>query len=133
MKKKWFVLAGCILFLCGCSVQKDDMKKIRDIEYTVVDEQKLPEELRIHINEVKEEPFEITYGDEGYLYIAKGYGRKETSGYSIEVEECFETANVICVKMNLLGPPKDEEIISQETFPYIVLKTEYSNKSIVFE
>lgn len=127
------ILLMCLLLTCGCSVQKDDMEKLRDIEFTVVDEAKLPIELKQYIDEMKKEVFEITYGDEGYLYIAKGYGTKETSGYSIEVEECFETTNVICVRTNLLGPPKDEEIHEEETFPYIVIKIEYSDKSVVFE
>lgn len=131
--KKILICVGCLLFVCGCSVQKDDMKKIRDIEFTVVDEVKLPIELKQYIDEVKKERFEITYGDDGYLYIAKGYGTKETSGYSIEVEECFETSNVICVRTNLLGPPEEEEIHEEETFPYIVIKIEYSDKSVVFE
>lgn len=127
------ILLMCLLLTCGCSVQKDDMEKLRDIEFTVVDEAKLPIELKQYIDEMKKEVFEITYGDEGYLYIAKGYGTKEASGYSIEVEECFETTNVICVRTNLLGPPKDEEIHEEETFPYIVIKIEYSDKSVVFE
>jgi hypothetical protein len=126
-------MAGCVLFLCGCSVQKNDMKKLRDIEFTVIDEQKLPIELKEYIEEAKAEPFEITYGDEGYLYIAKGYGKKDTSGYSIEVEECFETSNILYLKTKLLGPPKTEKIVEEDTFPYIVLKTEYSDKSVVFE
>ena len=133
MKWKWMLIAGCAFFLCACSVQKNDMEKLRDIEFTVIDEQKLPVELKDYIDEAKAEPFEITYGDEGYLYVVKGYGKKDTSGYSIEVEECFETSNVICVRTNLLGPQKDEEIKKQETFPYIVLKIEYSDKSVVYE
>lgn len=133
MKVRWMIVLGCVFLLYGCSVQKEDMKKIKDIEYTVLDEQKIPEELSLHIMEVKKEPFEIAYGDEGYLYIAKGYGKKEVSGYSIEVEECFETENMICVKTNLMGPSKEEEAFEQETYPYIVIKTEYSEKSVVFQ
>lgn len=131
--KKVLVLLGCLFLMCGCSIQKDDMEKLRDIEFTVLDEAKLPVELKEYIDEAKMDPFEITYGDEGYLYIVRGYGVKETSGYSIEVKECFETSNVICVRTNLLGPPKDEEIHEEETFPYVVLKIEYSDKSVVFE
>lgn len=131
--KRVLICVGLLVLLCGCSVQKDDMEKIRDIEFTVIDEAKLPIELKQYLDEAKTEPFEITYGDEGYLYIARGYGTKETSGYSIEVKECFETSNVICIRTNLLGPPKDEEIQEQETFPYIVVKIEYSDKSVVFE
>ena len=130
--KKFLFLIGSVMLLCGCSVQKDDMAKLRDIEFTVIDEAKLPEELKQYIDEAKHNPFEITYGDEGYLYIAKGYGTKENSGYSIEVEECFETSNVICVRTNLLGPQKNEGL-EEETFPYIVLKIEYNDKSVVFE
>ena len=131
--RRIMVLMGCLFLICGCSVQKDDMEKLRDIDFTVIDEEKLPVELKEYIDEAKREPFEITYGDEGYLYLAKGYGTKETSGYSIEVEECYETSNVICVRTNLLGPPKGEEIHDEETFPYVVLKTEYCDKSVVFE
>lgn len=133
MKARWWIIVGCVFLLCGCSVQKDSMEKIRDVEFTVMDEQKIPKELAMHIAEVKKEPFEIAYGDEGYLYIAKGYGEKELSGYSIEVEQCFETENVICVETNLLGPQKGEDVLEEETCPYIVIKTEYSEKSIVFQ
>ena len=133
MKAKGLFVLGCVLLLCGCSVQKNDMTKIRDVEFTVVDEQKLPEELALHIAEVKKEPFEIAYGDEGYLYVAKGYGKKEVSGYSIEVEACYETENLICIKNTLLGPPKGEEIQEEETYPYIVIKMEYSEKDVVFQ
>lgn len=131
--KKVAVILVFMFLLCGCSVQKDDMKKLREIEFTVVDEMKIPVELKQYIEEEKEEPFEIVYGDEGYLYLAKGYGTKETSGYSIEVKECFETSNIIYMETNLLGPRKKEEIQEEESFPYIVLKIEYSDKSVVFE
>ena len=131
--KKIAVMLAFVYLLCGCSVQKDDMEKLRDIEFTVVDEMKIPVELKQYIEDEKEEPFEIVYGDEGYLYLAKGYGTKETSGYSIEVKECFETSNIIYMETNLLGPQKKEEIQEEESFPYIVLKIEYSDKSVVFE
>ena len=133
MKIKWLIIAGSIFMISGCSVQKNDMEKIRDVEFTVMDEQKIPKELKMHIKEVKNEPFEIAYGDEGYLYIAKGYGEKEVSGYSIEVEQCFETEDLICVETNLLGPPKGEDVLEEKTYPYVVIKTEYSEKSIVFQ
>lgn len=133
MKIKCFLIGVFIFTLCGCSIQKDDIEKLRDVEFTVVDPHKIPEELLQHIEGVKAEPFEITYGDEGYLYIAKGYGEKDTSGYSIEVDECYETTNTICMKSSLLGPQKEEDMVEQPTFPYIVIKTEYSEKCVVFQ
>ena len=134
MKKYYLILSLCLLYLlCGCSVQTDSEEKIRDIDFTVVDKQEIPEELEEFIEEQGEEDFEITFGDEGYLYIAKGYGRQESTGYSIEVEECYETSAFIHVRTSLLGPPKGEEILEKETFPYIVIKIEYNEKNVTFE
>ena len=99
-----------MLFLCACSVQKEDKEKLRDIDFTVVDSYDAPEELQKKIDEKKEKTFEISYADNGYLYIARGYGSQDTSGYSVEVKECFEAKDGIYLKTNLLGPPKTEEI-----------------------
>ena len=134
MKRRHLVSVICLLcLLCGCSVKTDDEEKIRDIDFTVVDKQEIPKELEEFIKEQGEEAFEITFGDEGYLYIVKGYGRQESTGYSIEVEECYETSELIHVKTSLLGPPKGEDILEKETFPYIVIKIEYSEKNVTFE
>lgn len=121
------------LFLTACSAGKDDMKKLREVEFTVMNPDEVPEELRTLIEEKKGETFRLTYSDGGYLYMARGYGEKETSGYSVEVTECYETEDVVMVKTNLLGPPKDEEIIEESTYPYVVVKTEYIEKNVVFE
>ncbi len=121
------------LFLTACSAGKDDMKKLREVEYTIVNPEEVPEELRTRIEEKKEETFRLTYSDDGYLYMARGYGKRETSGYSVEVTECYETEDVVMVKTNLLGPPKDEEIVEKSTYPYVVAKTEYIEKNVVFE
>lgn len=93
----------------------------------------VPEELASQIDKAGANPFKITFGDKGYLYIARGYGTKDTSGYSVEVPECFETANAIYMKTNLLGPAKDEEILKKQTCPYVVIKIEYSDKNVVFD
>ena len=45
MKRSWICFV-CLFLLCGCSIQKDDMEKLRDIDFTVIDEAKLPEELK---------------------------------------------------------------------------------------
>ncbi|MCI9168404.1 MAG: protease complex subunit PrcB family protein [Dorea sp.] len=135
MKKTalYILLTGCMLFLCACSVQKEDKEKLRDIDFTVVDSYDAPEELQKKIDEKKEKTFEISYADNGYLYIARGYGSQDTSGYSVEVKECFEAKDGIYLKTNLLGPPKTEEIIEGKTYPYVIVKMEYSDKNVVFD
>ena len=132
-----FILAILCITLCvsvlGCSAEKLSTEKIRDIEFTVVDEENIPEELEEMIDEKEELPFKLTYADNGDLYIAVGYGEQPTSGYSIEVKELYETKNAIYIHTNLIGPTKDEMILERETYPYIVVKLEYIDKNVVFE
>lgn len=121
----------CVQGFVGCSIQKADISKQGDIEYTVVALQDVPEEMGII--EQNEKPFEITYEDQGYLYVAKGYGEQETSGYSIVVESCYESENTIFIKTKLIGPEKSEKIVSKPTYPYLVLKMENREKEVVFQ
>ncbi len=128
----YICLAGCMFLLCACSVQKENTKKLRDIDFTVVDPVDAPKELMEDIDDKKERNFKITYADNGYLYIARGYGSRETSGYSVTVESCYESENSICMKTDLSGPPAGEEAAEKTTYPYVIIKTEYSDKNVVF-
>lgn len=126
----------CVILLSlmtGCSAEKLRTEKLRDIEFTVVDEENIPEELEEMIEEKEEKPFKLTYADNGALYIAVGYGKQPTSGYSIEVQELYETENAIYIHTNLIGPAKDEKIVEQKTYPYLVVKLEFIDKNVVFE
>ncbi len=128
------VLCACLLVLCqGCSVKKTNTEKLRDVEVTVLEEEKIPEELMVQIEEKKSNSFKITYADKDALYIARGYGEQKTSGYSIEVKECYETKNAIYIHTNLIGPSKEEKIVEAETFPYVAVKMEFIDKNVVFE
>ena len=128
------ILSLCILIsLCACSAKELATEKIQDIDFTVTEEKNIPEELLTMIEEKGASPFKLTYADNGALYIAEGYGEQPTSGYSIEVKECFETKNAIYVHTNLIGPSKDEKIVETKTYPYIVIKLEFIDKNVVFQ
>lgn len=134
--KKYILAILCMSILClfaGCSTEKISTEKLRDIEFTVVPNKDIPEELTEMIDEKDEEPFKLTYADDGALYIAVGYGKQPTSGYSIKVTEAYETENAIYIHTNLIGPAKDEKILERATYPYIVVKTEFIDKNVVFE
>ena len=134
MKKTYLLLLPiCILILTACSVRKADDKKLRDVEFTVLDKDDVPEEFMAKIEEAKEGQVKLSYADRGYLYIARGYGQKDTSGYSVEVRRCYETENEIHVETGLLGPGKEEKILKKKTCPYVVIKTEYTDKQIEFD
>ncbi|WP_238726421.1 protease complex subunit PrcB family protein [Diplocloster modestus] len=128
----------CILLavaglLTGCSVENTDPVKLKDLEFTVVENAEVPEELLTIIEEKKAANFKLTYEDGGYLYIVAGYGEQNTGGYSIAVNELFLTSNAIYIDTNLIGPSKDEKITEAASYPYIVIKTEYLDKSVVFQ
>lgn len=131
-KRLLALCTGALLFLSACSINTIKEEKIKDLEYTVVSPDEVPEELMIQIEEEKEEPMKITFSDKGYLYIVHSYGTQETSGYSIEVKELYETENAICIETELLGPRKTEEIVETETYPFVVVKIEENEKYVVF-
>lgn len=124
----------CIMsFLPACSVRKLKTEKLHDLDFTVVREEEIPEELEEMIETHKEQVFKLTYADQGMLYIAEGYGKQLTSGYSIEVKECFESQNAIYFHTNLIGPAKGEKIVKTPTYPYIIIKMEMVDKNVVFQ
>lgn len=134
--RKLFTIILCVTIsslLVACSVEKTSTTKIRDIEFTVTEAKNVPEELMRMIEEKQGLPFKLTYADKGELYIAEGYGEKSTSGYSVEVKECFETKNAIYLHTNLQGPTKDEKIVEAKTYPHVVIKMEFIDKNVVFQ
>ena len=134
--KKWGVLLIFLLTAAcfsGCKVEEGDTKKISDLSFIVVKDEEIPERLRELIQESREKPFKLTYSDDNYLYLVMGYGEQATSGYSVQVKECYLTSNAIVFKTNLLGPSKTENIVETKTYPYIVVKTEYREEMVVFQ
>lgn len=127
------VIVLMLLSAAGCSIRKEDTKKIQDVEFTVMVPEDVPEELKSEIEKVQDTPFRLTYADQGYLYMARGYGEKESNGYSVEVNECYETSDSIQIQTTLLGPEKGEKIKEIKTYPYVVMKTEYRDKDVIFE
>ncbi len=126
------LLAASVL-LAGCTYLSDEKIKLRDLDFTVLSEEKIPEELKGIIEEKKSVPFQITYTDNQNLYICIGYGEQETGGYSIAVEELYLTDSNICVNTSLLGPEASEKGNKIPSYPYIILKTEYLEETVIFE
>ena len=125
----WVFIVRC---LGGCSADTADEGKVRDLEFTVVGDGEIPEELRNTIEQKKTSPFKLTYSDDQGLYIVTGYGEQESGGYSIVVEELYLTENAIYVKTCLMGPGADVPDDGVKSYPYIVIKTEYLDYAVVF-
>lgn len=109
------------------------MEKLKDLEFTVVEEEDVPKELIDIITQKKQDPFKVSYSDGEYLYVVVGYGVQNTGGYSISVDEFYETENALLIHTTLLGPEKKENITTAVTYPYVVVKTEFIEKNVVFQ
>lgn len=135
MGKAWLcvILAACTILLSACTFLSEEKIKLRDLEFTVLSEEKIPEELKSIIEEKKSVPFQITYSDNEYLYICVGYGEQKTGGYSIAVNELYLTETNICAGTSLLGPDASDKNGGTPSYPYIVLKTEYLDMTVIFE
>ena len=134
--RKWVavVLAVCgMMSLSGCTMLSEERVKLQDLGFTVVSEEVIPEELKTIIDEKKSEAFKLTYSDDTFLYIVIGYGQQSGGGYSIAVNELYLTEESIYVNTTLLGPEKKDAGSMAPSCPYIVLKTDFIDKPVVFE
>ncbi len=131
-KLRWLVVVILMVssfFFTGCKEEE----KIRDLEFTVVSPECLPEELLEEIETVKAEEFGFTFQDNNYLYLCVGYGQQKVGGYSICVKELYLTEKTIVLDTTLLGPnrTKDKEV-KEDSYPYIVIKMEYIDAPVIF-
>lgn len=137
--KKWMVFFGLSMWilaactLSGCKVSEDHKDKVRDLEFTVVADTDIPQELKQIIAEKQKSPFKLTYSDDQNLYIVVGYGEQASGGYSIAVNELYLTDNSIVLDTELIGPEKGENAGTEPSYPFIVIKTEMSELPVVFQ
>ena len=135
MKKVFLIfLCAWFLMLCtACTMMSDERVKLKDLDFTVLSEEVLPQELKQLIEEKKSDAFKFTYSDRDFLYICIGYGEKETGGYSIAVNDLYLTETAIYVETELLGPGPEDKNHKTPSYPYIVIKTEYLDQTVIFE
>lgn len=138
-RKRWKNVAATMLLLCvvltGCGMSGEENIKLRDLDFTVLSEEKIPEELKTVIAEKGSEPFRLTYSDNQNLYISIGYGEQKTGGYSIAVDELYLTDDAVHVSTSLLGPDitGQKSGAGKPTTPYIVIKTELLDKTVIYD
>ena len=126
-------LLTVVNFLAGCAIEKTNRTKVRDLDYHVVAEEEIPDELKKQIGEKKAADFKLTYETPEQLYIVRGYGEQATGGYSIQVSELYLSNNAVFFKTALIGPRKGENAAKNPSYPYVVVQTEKVDKNVVFE
>lgn len=120
-----------VMLITACGYEKISYKKVGDVDFTVVSQAEMTDEVKQIVDKRKKNEFKVTYSDGQYTYIIVGYGKQKYEGYSIKVKKMYETKNAICVTTQFDGPKKysNKEVTS---YPYIVIKIQYTDKNIVF-
>lgn len=121
-----------LLALSGCSIEKVSAQKQDKIEYTILKEAEFPEKVQELIEKNKTKEFQLTYQEQGNLYLIKGYGEQKTGGYSIRIEDVSLWENAIHVQTMLIGP-KEENLKDEPSYPYLVIRMEYRDEPVIFE
>ncbi len=123
------LMGSLLLFGCEC---KEDEKKM-ELSVTVVNPEEVPKELDEIIQKNREQEIKMSYQDQGYLYLVRGYGEQKTGGYSIQVNGVYLGESGIHVDTSLLGPDPNQKLSEEPSYPYIVLKMEEREEEIFFE
>jgi len=118
------------MFGCGGT---DEVVKVKDLDFTVVATENIPDELENILEEKKAEPFYQAYSDGEFMYLCVGYGEQATGGYSITVDALYLTDESVRMATTLVGPGVAEKVAETPSYPYVVICTEYMDKPIVFE
>ena len=127
-----FVVVGLLFGKKGS--EKANNSKLGDLVFTVLGEDQQPDSLKEIIAEKSGQPFQISYTLGEELYIARGYGEQPSGGYSICVNEFYETKDAMVIDTTLISPGKSQNVIYEPTRPYIVIKTEnIGDKMIEFK
>ena len=135
--KMFLTVIAVTMLLSGCSFGTIEEQKTGDVIYEIVKKEEIPEQLKEEIKEAGKKEMWISYSDTGkeetYMYVVRGYGTQQTTGYSIEVNACYETVDTVVIRTTLQGPEKKEKIHKKKTYPYIVIKMPYTEKQIIYE
>ena len=115
----------------GCSKAESE-EKLTPADFTVVCYDDIPKDFLREIEEKKETDFKLTCISDGWLYIARGYGKQKTGGYSIAVKEVSVSDNAVYFDSELIGPKQGEAANKLATYPYVVVKIEDAGRSVVF-
>ena len=134
--KQILIMSCLIIFflsaLTGCELLKTSDEKIKDLDYTVCDESRLPKELVTLISEKKPEPFKLTYRTKDYLYIAVGYGAQDRTDLNVKMKELYLTDNSIIVSTELASAGTstlDRDLVS---YPWIAVKCPLYDVQVIF-
>lgn len=137
-RRRIFILIGMVVFflaaLTACRLEEADESKIKDLDYTICDESKLPDELVNLIHEKRKEPFKLTYRTKDYLYIVVGYGAQDRADLNVVMTELYLTKNAIFVDTDLTSVEEASTLQDNlVSYPWIAVKCELYDVQVNFK
>ena len=136
MGKRIVVVCVWVMILVGMLVcikfEAIDKKRVRDTPYEVVLEENIPGEIMGELQGFGKGVCRCSYICSDNLYIVVYYGEQATDGYTVEINELYESSNAIFVETTLKGPTSYKDVKEEESYPYVVLKLKLSDKKVVF-
>ncbi|MCD7814359.1 MAG: protease complex subunit PrcB family protein [Lachnospiraceae bacterium] len=126
------LIGALVLFLlAGCRKMEEGERT--EVDFSVMIDKELPQELLAAIEENKENEMRLTWMDGEEMYLIRGYGKQSTGGYSIAVAECAENEETLWFDTRLIGPQDTENLSQEASYPYLVVKIAATEKEVVIE
>lgn len=104
-----------------------------DIEFTVCEEGRLPDELVDIIESKKAQPFRLAFTTREYMYIVVGYGAQQRGGCAVTVNQLYRTETAVHIDTNLIGVEGETIKIDGMTYPYVAVRCENQNLPVIYE
>ena len=133
MKKGRF----CIILFCMLSIiqtgclKKEENGQRKKVTYVVCRRNVVPVQLGKLIDQEKHGTFHFTYTTGDFTYYVIGYGRQPGSGYKIKVKEFTQDQTHIYLDTTLIGVTKEHQR-KGTSYPYIILKSQFYEKDVIF-
>lgn len=125
-------LISIALMLNGCRAENTTNGQV-NLEFTVCEDGRLPDELVKIIEEKKAEPFKLTFTTREYMYIVVGYGAQPRGGCCVTVDALYKTEQAVYIDTNLIGTDNSDISIDGMSYPYVAVKCENQELPVVYQ
>lgn len=127
--------AMILVFLTGCFGKEPPTRTygdMTDMVYEIVSGSDVPHKVNEKIFKEKEKGFGFTFRDGEEMYIAFGFGRQNTGGFSIQMAAAKENDSAILIEAKLVAPGPEEVVATSPSYPYMILKMANVEKDVQF-
>ncbi len=127
------LLLTAVLVSCGKQeAPKRTYENMQDAVYEIVSGSEVPHKVNEKIYKEREKGFGFSYRDNEGMYIAFGFGRQNTGGFSIQLVAVKENEDEILIEAKLIAPAPEEVVSTSPSYPYMILKMEDTSKNVEF-